>query len=184
MTSHRPPSRWRAAALLALAGAGACSTRPTAAPTPESRTDADLDAAAMAAAVRAELLHAWNGYERYAWGHDELLPLSRTGRDWHESTLLMTPVDALDTLILAGLDEQADRAREHVAENLRFDRPIRVQVFEITIRLLGGLLSAHQLTGDRRLLALAEDLGERLPDALDFESVVFNTEAHPFRRSG
>ncbi len=169
-TRHRPPSRWRAATLLALgalAGAGACSPRPTAAPPPESRTDTDLDAVAMAAAVRAELLHAWNGYERYAWGHDELQPLSRTGRDWHESTLLMTPVDALDTLILAGLDQQADRAREHVVENLRFDRPIRVQVFEVTIRLLGGLLSAHELTSDRRLLALAEDLGERLLPAFD-----------------
>jgi mannosidase alpha-like ER degradation enhancer 2 len=37
-----------------------------------------------------------------------------------------------------------------------------VQNFEITIRLLGGLISAYQLTGDERLLAKAEDLGQRL----------------------
>src|SRR5205823_6089754 len=37
-----------------------------------------------------------------------------------------------------------------------------VKNFEITIRLLGGLLSSYQLTNDKRLLALAEDLGNRL----------------------
>ncbi|MGC2162439.1 MAG: glycoside hydrolase family 47 protein, partial [Silvibacterium sp.] len=31
-----------------------------------------------------------------------------------------------------------------------------------TIRLMGGLLSSYQLTGDKRLLALADDLGQRL----------------------
>src|SRR3954462_5447442 len=58
--------------------------------------------AATAAEVRAEFLHAWNGYKKYAWGHDELKPLSDGYRDWHSGTLLMTPVDALDTMILMG----------------------------------------------------------------------------------
>src|SRR4051812_14664148 len=30
--------------------------------------------AAMAAKVRAEFLHSWRAYEKYAWGHDELRP--------------------------------------------------------------------------------------------------------------
>ena len=51
--------------------------------------------------VRTEFLHAWNNYERYAWGHDALRPLSKTGYDWYGQSLLMTPVDALDTLINA-----------------------------------------------------------------------------------
>jgi len=121
----------------------------------------------MAAAVRAEVAHAWHGYERYAWGRDELLPRSRKGRDWHGSSLLVTPVDALDTLILAGLDAEAARARELVATELRFEEAGSVQVFEVTIRLLGGLLSSYQLTGDARLLDLAEELGERLLPAFD-----------------
>jgi mannosidase alpha-like ER degradation enhancer 2 len=118
-------------------------------------------------AVRESILHAWNGYERHAWGFDELEPLTPGGRNWHESSLLMTPVDALDTLLLAGLEEEAGRARRLIVDELRFDRPLRVQVFEVTIRLLGGLLSGYQLTGDARLLALAEDLGERLLPAFD-----------------
>jgi mannosidase alpha-like ER degradation enhancer 2 len=116
----------------------------------------------MAAKVRAEFLHAWQGYHQYAWGHDELLPLSKGFKDWYGTSLYMTPVDALDTLILMGLTQQADEARELIAKNLSFDKDIYVKNFEITIRMLGGLLSSYQLTGDKRLLALAEDLGKRL----------------------
>jgi mannosidase alpha-like ER degradation enhancer 2 len=117
--------------------------------------------------VRTEFLHAWTNYERYAWGHDALKPLSKTPHDWYGQSLLMTPVDALDTLILMKLDVEADKARELIAHDLSFDRDIYVKNFEITIRLLGGLLSSYQLTGDKRLLALAEDLGNRLLPAFN-----------------
>ena len=121
-----------------------------------------LDSAALAARVREEFVHAWNGYKTYAWGKDDLLPVSRTGRNWHDHTLYMTPVDALDTMMLMGLDEEAATTREFLAGNLSFDLDIEVKNFEITIRILGGLLSAYQMSQDRRLLALAEDLGDRL----------------------
>jgi hypothetical protein len=116
----------------------------------------------LASEVRTEFLHAWNGYKKYAWGHDDLKPLSKTYHDWYAQPLLMTPVDALDTMILMGFKEEAASTREYIARNLSFNKDIEVQNFEITIRLLGGLLSSYQLTGDRRLLALAEDLGNRL----------------------
>src|SRR5881397_461930 len=120
------------------------------------------DARQLAARVRTEFLHAWNNYERYAWGHDALRPLSKTAHDWYGQPLLMTPIDALDTLILMHLDAEAERARSLIVSDLSFDRDIYVKNFEITIRLLGGLLSSFQLTGDKRLLSLAEDLGKRL----------------------
>jgi len=116
----------------------------------------------MATRVRTEFLHAWNNYERYAWGHDALRSLSKTAHDWYGESLLMTPVDALDTLILMHLDAEAARAQSLIVSELSFDRDIYVKNFEITIRLLGGLLSSYQLTGDKRLLRLAEDLGDRL----------------------
>ncbi len=74
----------------------------------------------------------------------------------------MTPVDALDTMILMGLKDEATDTKNYIIKNLSFDKDISVQNFEVTIRLLGGLLSSYQLTGDKRLLALAEDLGNRL----------------------
>src|SRR5437660_9937888 len=122
----------------------------------------DEHARQLAARVRTEFLHAWNNYERYAWGHDALRPLSKTGHDWYGESLLMTPVDALDTLILMHLDTEAATARSLIVNNLSFDRDIYVKNFEVTIRLLGGLRSSYQLTGDKRLLSLAQDLGKRL----------------------
>jgi mannosidase alpha-like ER degradation enhancer 2 len=121
----------------------------------------------LAAETRAEFLHAWRGYKKHARGHDDLRPLSKTHHDWYGQTLLMTPVDALDTMILMGLQDEADTTREYIVANLSFDKDIFVQNFEITIRLLGGLISASQLSGDRRLLALAEDLGTRLLPVFD-----------------
>ena len=117
--------------------------------------------------ARSEFLHAWRGYKKYAWGHDDLKPLSKSYHDWYAQPLLMTPVDALDTMILMGLKDEATRTRKYITQNLSFDKDIYVQNFEITIRLLGGLLSSYQLTGDKRLLALAEGLGNRLLPVFD-----------------
>ncbi len=136
----------------------------------------------MAERVRQDFLHAWGGYKQYAWGHDELQPLTKSYRDWYAPTkgtkgpaagepgsasLLMTPVDALDTMVLMGLNDEADKARELIDTKLSFDKDIYVKNFEITIRLLGGLLSSYQLTGDKRLLDLANDLGTRLLPAFN-----------------
>jgi len=121
-----------------------------------------VDRAALAAQVRAEFLSSWQAYERYAWGHDELQPLSKTPRDWYGESLLMTPVDSLDTLLLLGFKDEAAKAQALIVDKLSFDKDVSVKNFEVTIRLLGGLLSGYQMTGDARLLHLAEDLGKRL----------------------
>ncbi len=127
----------------------------------------NVDKKQLAAQVKSEFLHAWNGYKKYAWGHDDLKPLSKTYKDWYGQTLLMTPVDSLDTLILLGFKQEADTTRKYITANLSFDKDIYVQNFEITIRLLGGLLSSYQMTGDKKLLDLAEDLGTRLLPVFD-----------------
>jgi mannosidase alpha-like ER degradation enhancer 2 len=116
--------------------------------------------------VKAELLHAWTGYKQYAWGHDDLLPVTKTWRDWYgKETLLMTAVDTMSTLAIMRLDDELKKTVDYVGKNLSFDKDISVSNFEITIRILGGLLSTHQTTGDPRLLALADDLGTRLMPA-------------------
>ena len=112
--------------------------------------------------VRAAFVHAWDGYVQYAWGRDELKPVSHGWRDWYPASLEMTPVDAYDTMLLMGLKSQAARAKQLILDSLSFDRDFSVQVFEVTIREMGGLLSAYQLDGDPRFLAKARDLGERL----------------------
>ena len=156
------------------------NTKPNLQPDANSWTDAQKSA--MTERVRNDFLHAWNGYKQFAWGHDELKPLSKSYRDWYSTptpanaanvggpggtSLLMTPVDALDTMILMGLTDQAKEDRELIDKQLSFDKDVHVKNFEITIRLLGGLLSSYQLTGDKRLLELADDLGTRLLPAFN-----------------
>lgn len=121
----------------------------------------------LASQVKTEFLHAWNGYKKYAWGNDDLKPLSKSYHNWYPQPLLMTPVDALDTMYLMGFKDEADITRKYITDNLSFDKDISVQNFEITIRLLGGLLSSYQLTGDKKLLAMADDLGKRLLPVFD-----------------
>ena len=160
------------ACLVAAALAAGCapdrvagSDAPAAAPVADTASApaiGDAEAARLAERVKAETLHAWRGYKAHAWGHDALKPLSKAPHDWYAHSLLMTPVDALDTLILMGLDKEADEARELIATQLTFDHDMDVQNFEVTIRLLGGLLSGYQMTDDERLLKLADDLGTRL----------------------
>lgn len=121
----------------------------------------------MADKVRTEFLHAWNTYKKYAWEHDALKPLSKTYRDWYAHSLLMTPVDAYDTMILMGLTDEANECKELIINKLSFDHDMSVQVFEVTIRLLGSLVTAYQMDGDPAFLALAKDLGNRLLPAFD-----------------
>ena len=128
----------------------------------QTASAARTDPTEAAKRIQEEFLHAWNGYKQFAWEHDELRPLSKSYQDWYSAPLYMTPVDSLDTMILMGLEEEAHSTCEFIAKHLSFNCDISVKNFEITIRMLGGLLSSYLLSGDKRLLELADDLGHRL----------------------
>ena len=151
-----------AAGPVSAAAAGATALAPQ-----KSAAMGRAERARLAGRVRAEFLHAWRGYKKYAWGHDDLRPLSKAPHDWYGQPLLLTQVDALDTLLVMGLRAEADETRSYIVKHLSLDRDVYVKNFEIVIRLLGGLLSGYQLSGDRRLLALAEDLGTHLLSAFE-----------------
>ena len=126
-----------------------------------------IDKEKLANKVKQEFLHAWNGYKKYAWGHDELLPISKSYKDWYDESLLLTPMDAFGTMKIMGLNKEANEDKELILTKLNFDKDISVQFFEVNIRLLGGLLSAYQLDGDKRFLNLAIDLADRLLPAFN-----------------
>ncbi|MFF3255735.1 glycoside hydrolase family 47 protein [Actinacidiphila glaucinigra] len=115
----------------------------------------------------AAFRRAWDAYRRLAWGRDELRPLSGRGADFFAQghTFGLTIVEALDTLYLMELDEELDAAVRWVKNELVLDQDVSVQVFEVIIRLVGGLLSGHLATGDHVLLDLARDLADRLMPA-------------------
>lgn len=141
---------------MALMIFAACADRP------KDPLKQPVDRHLMADSVKTEFLHAWNGYKTHAWGYDALKPLSQTAHNWYEHSLLMTPVDAFSTLMLMQLNQEASEAKKLILKKLSFDRNMDVQVFEVNIRLLGGLLSAYELDGDPEFLRLAEDLARRL----------------------
>jgi hypothetical protein len=114
--------------------------------------------------IKAEFLHCWNNYKLYAWGRDELRPKSKRGFDWMNMGL--TIVDSLDTLLIMNLTSEFEEAREWVATNLTFSTVFTpVSVFEVTIRILGGLLSTYEMTFDPLFLSKSQQLAEILLNA-------------------
>ena len=112
-------------------------------------------------AIRSAFVHSWTAYERFAWGHDELHPLTNRSNDvW--GGFAVTMVDALDTAKLMGLEAEFGRAVTWLDGHFTMRRDHWVNVFELSIRVLGGLLGAFDLSGDPRLLRLAEEAGRAL----------------------
>ena len=105
-------------------------------------------------AILEAFLHSWRGYEAHAFGSDELQPLSNKSNE-HWGGFGVSLIDGLDTAMLMGQHGIASRATAWVDEHLHFDRDHYISVFEMTIRVLGGLVSSYDLSGDKRLLAKA-----------------------------
>ncbi|XP_055682103.1 endoplasmic reticulum mannosyl-oligosaccharide 1,2-alpha-mannosidase [Lutzomyia longipalpis] len=119
-------------------------------------------------AVVAAFQHAWTNYRTYAWGHDNLKPLSQGHHDWFG--LGLTIVDALDTMYIMNLQKEFEEARNWVENGLSFEVNRDVNLFEVTIRVLGGLLSTYHLSGDQMFLVKAADLGNRLLPCFESQS--------------
>lgn len=151
--------------------------------------------------VKEAFIHAWSGYKKYAMGYDELMPVSHHGIDGLGG-LGATVVDALDTAMIMGVDEVVADAGSWVEEHLseRISKKGQVNLFETTIRVLGGLLSAYHLSGGEKglnsthagpkpavYLETAKNLGDRLlsaftssPTPIPFSDVVLHdSSAHP-----
>ncbi|KAF3940280.1 hypothetical protein ABW19_dt0209858 [Dactylella cylindrospora] len=123
--------------------------------------------------VKEVFMLSWDAYSNYAWGFDEFHPISRNGRLMTSKGLGWIIIDALDTMMLMGLTQPLAHAREWVQTQLTYDQDEEVNTFETTIRMLGGLLSAHYLATTHHLdpgskqepdlyLEKAADLADRL----------------------
>ncbi|MEE6504955.1 hypothetical protein FKM82_005387 [Ascaphus truei] len=121
-------------------------------------------------AVVEAFSHAWKGYKDFAWGHDELKPISKSYNEWFG--LGLTLIDALDTMWIMGLKDEFEEAKSWVTSELTFDKNVDVNLFETTIRILGGLLSTYHLTQDSMFLDKAKDIGTRLLPAFNTPSKV------------
>ncbi|KAF3763024.1 family 47 glycoside hydrolase [Cryphonectria parasitica EP155] len=122
--------------------------------------------------IRMEAQIAWAAYSQYAFGHDELLVSGMSSRDpfcgWGA-----TLVDSLDTLWIMGLKDEFEEAYSGL-NDIDFTTTNRndIPVFETTIRYLGGLLAAYDVTGGHKgdyplLLKKAVELAEVLMGVFD-----------------
>ena len=120
-------------------------------------------------AVKSSFEHSWAGYKAHAWMQDELSPLNG-GSVQAFGGWAATLVDTLDTLWIMGMKEEFDEAVD-AAKDIDFNSTIEsmLNIFETTIRYLGGFLGAYDLTGGTYpvLLQKATEVGDLLYCAFD-----------------
>uniref|UniRef100_A0A3Q1AWN2 alpha-1,2-Mannosidase n=1 Tax=Amphiprion ocellaris TaxID=80972 RepID=A0A3Q1AWN2_AMPOC len=119
--------------------------------------------------VKEMMKFAWDNYKRYAWGKNELRPLTRNGHIGNMFGGLRgaSIIDSLDTLYIMGLMEEYNDAKEWVQTNLDLNSNGEASLFEVNIRYVGGLLSAYYLTGEELFKNKAMELGEKLLPAFN-----------------
>ena len=141
----------------------------------------DNETRARQMAIREEFAHAWKGYKDFAYGFDELHPISRSGSN-SQYYMALTMIDGLDTLILMGFEDEYKQVRAYLAEHLIFTEQEDINVFETSIRVIGGLLAAYALTGDKMFLDKSEQCAQGLlisfdtPTGLPFGTVGLRTK--------
>jgi len=135
----------------------------------ESKADVSADKITnpLALEVVAETQRSWQAYRQYAWGHDALNPLTKSFDDWYDEPLYISPIDAYSALYLMGLMDEAQEIERYVVDSLSFDKNINAKIFEVNIRILGGLLSMYELSGNPRVLAKARDFADRMLPAFN-----------------
>ncbi|GIY29886.1 mannosyl-oligosaccharide alpha-1,2-mannosidase IA [Caerostris darwini] len=115
--------------------------------------------------------HAWDNYAQYAWGQNELRPLSKRGHSagiFGKSAMGATIVDGLNTLYIMELTDDYQKGRDWIAANLNLDfGNAEISVFETNIRFIGGLLSCYAMTGDVMFKEKADHVAQKLLPAFN-----------------
>ncbi|KIH52149.1 glycosyl hydrolase family 47, partial [Ancylostoma duodenale] len=141
-------------------------------PIPKPEIAAADDSEARRVTVKQMTKFAWDNYRKYAWGSNELKPVSKRGHSasvFGAGDIGATIVDAIDTLWIMGLKEEYEQARNWIQHSLDFSRAARgdLSVFETNIRFVGGLLSIYALTNDKMYVDKAETIAKLLLPAFD-----------------
>ncbi|KAL9182005.1 hypothetical protein ACHAXT_012348 [Thalassiosira profunda] len=137
--------------------------------TQQMKDESDELARSRRVHVKAAMQHIWRHYKDRAFGKDEIKPISG-GSKGNWGGMGTTLVDSLDTLWLMDMKEEFWEARDWVRDHLSCEHVNAVSGFETTIRSLGGLLAAYDLSNDKAFLEKAEDLGSRLIKAYNTPS--------------
>ncbi|XP_044261687.1 mannosyl-oligosaccharide alpha-1,2-mannosidase IA-like isoform X1 [Tribolium madens] len=136
--------------------------------------DRDVEARERRNKVKEMMKHAWDNYVRYAWGKNELKPISKRGHSasiFGTLPIAATILDGLDTLYIMGMKDEFKQARDWVANELDLNSMTAdVSVFESNIRFVGGLLSCFALTGDVMFRDKAQQIADKLLPAFQTQT--------------
>ena len=135
--------------------------------------------------VKRSMEHTWEGYVSHAWGMDEAMPTRGSGNNrW--GSMGMSIIDSLDTLFLMGMRDEFDKGVEWVRNSLDWhdSKHGQISVFETTIRALGGLLSAYDLSKDEILLTRARELGDGLMPVFGTKTGIAQARTTLYRGGG
>eukprot|EP00770_Monocercomonoides_exilis_P000039 MONOS_43.1-p1 / transcript=MONOS_43.1 / gene=MONOS_43 / organism=Monocercomonoides_exilis_PA203 / gene_product=mannosyl-oligosaccharide 1,2-alpha-mannosidase / transcript_product=mannosyl-oligosaccharide 1,2-alpha-mannosidase / location=Mono_scaffold00001:178701-181110(-) / protein_length=667 / sequence_SO=supercontig / SO=protein_coding / is_pseudo=false len=111
-------------------------------------------------AIKEEFKYAWNAYQKYSWGGDDLRPISKKSFDWL-SRQATTIVDSISTMHIMGLIKEMKDA-ENFVETMNIYSGGSPSLFETSIRILAGLISSYDLTNNTVYLRKAEQIGDAL----------------------
>ncbi|CAD7943157.1 unnamed protein product [Amoebophrya sp. A25] len=122
--------------------------------------------------VKKHFVETYRAYSAHAYGSDEWCPLSSMGSNETFGGIGMQILDVISAFVLMDLPEELQEA-ERFVRNLDFTRAstkVEVSVFELMIRAVGGLESAHALTGRKVYLRKAEELVQQIARVFDTPS--------------
>ena len=150
------------------------SGKPKSIPTVQAKRPAE-DAAQRAERLRRRekvkesFTHSWEGYKKHAWLRDEVAPITGEWKDTFGGWAA-TLVDSLDTLWIMGMKEDFEIAVAACAEiDFTTADTKDINVFETTIRYMGGFLAAYDISEGKypALLFKAVEVGELLMSCFD-----------------
>lgn len=163
------PDRYPVSSLKSLPKGPAIKIPKVQSPPPEETSAQERERLGRRDAVKDAFRHSWEGYKNHAWLKDELTPLSGRSRNTFGGWAA-TLVDSLDSLWIMGIKDDFEMALGAIEEiDFTSTDTREINVFETTIRYLGGFLAANDISGGKYpiLLSKAVEVGELLMCCFD-----------------
>uniref|UniRef100_A0A1A9WIR4 alpha-1,2-Mannosidase n=1 Tax=Glossina brevipalpis TaxID=37001 RepID=A0A1A9WIR4_9MUSC len=144
--------------------------------------DNDASAEEKRVNIKEMMKHAWQNYKIYAWGENELRPLTQKGYEGNifVGDLGVTIIDGLDTLYIMGLKAEYTEGRDWIQQNFLYDKvSAEISLYETNIRLVGGFLTMYAFTGDSMFKEKAQSVVDKLLPAFNTSTGIPRSLVNP-----
>jgi len=136
----------------------------------------EIDATANQDTIKQIFTDSYAVYKKYAFTHDEVAPISETSIDDYDGWAA-TIIDSLDTMLIMGLEDGLFLEAIAAVSAIDFTKAKTsdlASVFESTIRHVGGMLSAYELSHGKYpiLVEKATQLADQLAFAWVGKNVI------------